>query len=159
MEMNPQSVAIIVSLLLIGLGIAYAVIGWLARKSKRAVFRGLGVALIAGGLWIGGVMNMLFNGVQSLIAWYERQLPFDVVMWIAVGVAGLGVLFYLISMFLAPVTRAVYKERKLAAKNAAAASSSNARVAPAPAPRPAASTSTSSEDAEVDAILKARGIN
>lgn len=149
MDMNPEYVAIIASLSLIGLGVLYAIIGWLARRSKRALFRGLGVAIIVGGLWIGGVMNLLANGIDSLIDWYERQIPFGVVEWIAVGVAGLGLLLFLISMFLAPVTRAMAKERKKMAKAPAAKP-----VAAAPVAKP-----TSSEDAEVDAILKARGIN
>ena len=139
MNIDPGLVAIIASVSIILLSVLWSVFGWMNRHSWRAVLRGAGVGLAILGLWIAGVMNLTANGIQSLVNWYERQLPLNIMMFISLTIAGLGVLLFIISIFIAPVTREQNKERKTLQKEREAAALANlnaskSQYTPQPAP-------------------------
>ncbi len=159
--MSPNLVAIITTAALCLIGLLYLIGGWSGGKhSGRAMVRGLGLILAPIGLYVMGVMNLLVNGVRSLNDWFLRE-TLDQTMWIAIGVAGTGVLLVIIGSFVPPLTRDEKRSRKeaRAQKQARKLSSS-----PSTPPRQVTTTpaksapATNADDDEITRILKSRGI-
>lgn len=153
MSIDPGLVAIVSSLILIVLSALWSVIGWMNRHSWRAVLRGMGVGLTVLGLWIAGVMNLTVNGIQSLVHWYERQLPLNIMMFISLTIAGIGVLLAVVSSFIPPITRERNKERKSLQKEREAAALANlnaSKVQYTPQAAPPSAPETSSGDSGLD---------
>lgn len=112
--MSPQVVTIIASVVLILLGVVWASLGWTMRDSKRALLRGIGLILITAGLWVAGVMNLLFNGLQSLVRWFGTQTPLTVWSWVGIALFGVGLLIFVIGGFITPLTRQQRRDRDAA---------------------------------------------
>lgn len=171
--MTPELLAILVSAVLMIIGILMAFAGWQRLRSVRAVLRWLSLSFIALGLWITGVMDLIFDAAHALLNW-ARDQRLDTVMWIGIGVAGFGVLLYIISAIMSPVSRTEGRQRRDLARQKQASQLGGAPGRQAPA-QPTLTTSTrtdhqpvsddtailgsTDEDAEVDEILKRRGIN
>lgn len=161
--MSSDLVAILATAGVMVVGLLTILFGWTQRRSARSIVRGLGLMLLGAGLWAMGVMELITNGVRSLIDWANLQ-TLDTTIWVGIGLAGFGLLLYLIGGFITPVTRAAAKTARLAREEQTAPVGTG-RPAPAarptPAPKPAGSpdlTGNPDDDAGVERILKARGI-
>jgi len=162
--LDTQTIVLICTAAFIVLTLVWTAVRWSTRQSVRSLLRGLGLAVLAAGAWLTGVLDMGGNGVESLIDWANRQV-LDRRMMVGLGIAGTGVLLWVIANFVKPVTRAMAKERRAArAANPAPAVSPGrgavpAVAAPAKAPVKAlGKASVDPEDAEIEALLKSRGI-
>ncbi|HSN42832.1 MAG TPA: hypothetical protein VLR88_02105, partial [Propionibacteriaceae bacterium] len=128
--------------------------------SVRTLLRGLGIAVVAAGAWITGVLDLGGNGVRSIIDWAQRT-PLDTMMISGLVVAGVGALLWVIGSFIKPVSKAVAKERRAVraaapAKPGAPSKQVEGRTtAPSKAP-PAGPVDP--DDAEIEALLRKRGI-
>lgn len=159
--MSPNLVAIISTAALSLIGLLYLIGGWSGGKhSGRAMIRGLGIILAPIGLYVMGAMNLLVNGVRSLKDWFLRE-TLDQTMWIAIAIAGTGVLLILIGSFVPPLTRDEKRARrevraqKQARKLASSPAAPPRQVTTAPAK---SAPATGTDDDEITRILKSRGI-
>ena len=139
---------------------------WARRPGVRPVMGGLGLVLIPLGLWLLGVTDLAYNGVISIIDWAQRTVWTTTMTW-GVSLAGAGLVIFLISRFISPAQRkAVTKtDRPEVAPRSQQSTSSASRpgartasAAPAGQPAPVERQKKTAEDAEVEDILRKRGL-
>lgn len=185
--MDTAAIAIIVTAVLSLAALGWTALGVQRMRGKRHLLQGIGLVLLPIGLWLTGVMELLVEGVQAVYRFFADN-ALDALGVAGLIVLGVGVLVFLSSALLKPISRSDSKERrhirkqeqqKFAAAQAAseqraltgspaagaAPVRSNTGQSPAPAqaakptaPQPAASKGLSNEDAEIEALLKKRGI-
>ncbi len=159
------------SLVLVGAVALFVIIGlatlirWKRTRSARVVLQGLGAALLVAGLWVIGVLDLVLQWIRETVHWAE-QTTFDLLRQVGLGVLALGLVLAIIGFAMSPVSREEAKNRRQAAaskkgatkKNAAgSAKAATAKSGPAVvAPGPVATPD--SEDAEVEELLRKRGI-
>lgn len=163
--MSADVFAIIVTIVFAAAGVAAAVLGWRRSRSARTVVRGLSTSFTVIGLWITGVLGLLLGGVTALINWILAQ-RLTTRMWIGIAVLAVGVVLYVISTRLTPVTRAEAKKRREAASSkprpAVNPPAGGAGVArPAPQQRRKSQDTAvlgDDDDGEITQILRKHGI-
>lgn len=170
--MSDQLIVVLGAIGLIVVVVAVTAGRWARSRSVRAVLHGLGLALVIAALWIVGFLDLVLSWVRATIDWVRRT-PLDRTRLIGVVVGALGVLLIIIGSAVSPVSRAEARQRRQQRRDRAAA------AAPAPAakavtPRPASTApkqvdkgasaapaggaQASDEDAEIEEILRRRGI-
>ncbi|MCL2489606.1 MAG: hypothetical protein FWF36_02600 [Propionibacteriaceae bacterium] len=178
--MSVHTTAIILTIVLAVIGLAYLLFGWLRKRSWRVMWRGAGFILIPVGLLIMGLMRKVVDGINAVVDWANATY---MTTWVMIGliVAGIGLVVYLIGSFVPHVSgeeankrRAEIRERKMAALRAPgqpasaplgpAPTSQTAKLpdgpTPPPSPRPVTSSAPATpDDKEIDDILKRHGIN
>lgn len=143
-------------------------VGLTARAGRvRPLIIGLGLAAIPVGLYLTGVLRLTINGIVSLVDWFQRTVFTNTVAW------GLGLLIggLVLAVVGGLLPKKPARERSAgptcevppsqAKQVPATAAAKPAAPAPAAAPSPAAKPAQkglSSEDAEVEALLRKRGI-
>ncbi len=144
---------------------------WARRPGVRPVLAGLGLVLIPLGLWLLGITDLAYNGVLSIIDWAQRTVWSTTMTWGA-SLAGAGLLLFLISRFIKPAQRkaVTQSETPAVARNqaqapvttqrpgASAASAPPAGQSAAGQPAPGQPQKKTAEDAEVEDILRKRGL-
>ncbi len=168
--------------LIITVGLAIVILaiaaGLMARnRSIRALVIGLGLAAIPVGLYLTGVTDLTVNGIRSLVDWFQRTAFTNAVAW-GLGLAIGGIVLFVIGIFLpkgrgraaapqeqvAPTAgsdRLAQKKAQpsLAGKQAEQQTTPAAgRPAAQPQAKPAQQKGLDPEDAEIEALLKKRGI-
>lgn len=185
-RMDTATIAIIVTAVLAVAALGWTMLGVQRLRGNRHLLQGIGLILIPIGLWLTGVMELLVEGVEAVYRFFADN-ALDTLAIAGLIVLGVGVLIFLASAIIKPVSRADSKERrqlrkqeqqKFAAAQAASeqrsvgsgsvhapakkaevgAAGSPGAVAPRPAAQQPASKGLSSEDAEIEALLKKRGI-
>lgn len=151
-------------LLTIGLTIVIlAIAAGVTARSRRArpAVMGLGWALLPVGLYLTGLTQVIVDGIRAFIDWLMGT-PWTVMTSWGLGLFLGGVLLIVIAAFL-PKTR---KPAAPSAPQQPAAQGTRPQVAsPAPTSKPAAQASKPAaqkgvdpEDAEIEALLRKRGI-
>lgn len=159
--------------LIITVGLAIVVLavaaGLTARyRSIRALVLGLGLAAFPVGLYLTGLTDLTLNGIRSLIDWFQRTPFTDATAW-GIGLAVGGIVVFVVGLFLpkghkpAPSPAAPQAEPGRVAAKPSASIPTAAPTAPAPNPGPAAPAKAQPkgldpEDAEIEALLRKRGI-
>lgn len=154
---------------LVALVLAATLVNWSRSRSARVLVQGLGVALAIIGLYIVRFMDLVYDWVRAAIHWVVTT-PFDTTRLVGAIVGGVGVLMFVIGMAISPVSRAEAKQRRLArqqkaqqveaARPSAPASTKPASTKPASTSAgPAKKSASDDDDAEIEAILRNRGIN
>ncbi len=168
----PTSLIITVGLSIVILAIAA---GLMARhRSVRALVMGIGLGAIPVGLYLTGVTDLTINGIRSLVDWFQRTPFTNLTAW-GLGLAAGGLVLFVIGTFLPKGRKPVAQPEQPKAvptKGDAAPKPSIAagRTTPA-APAPAAAAQAKpagtaqpqqkgldAEDAEIEALLRKRGI-
>ncbi len=132
---------------------------WARRPGARPIIGGVGGLLALAGVQLLGLMDLLYNGVMSLVDWVARTAWSTTMSWGAGLLAG-GLVLLVVARFL--------KSAPLAADKP------SPKVKAAPAQRPPAPVTTGAkpptaavqspkpgvdaEDAEIEALLRKRGI-
>ncbi|MFZ2626002.1 MAG: hypothetical protein WAX29_12305 [Propionibacterium sp.] len=163
--MSADVFAIIVTIVFAAAGVAAAVLGWRRARSVRAVVRGLSTTFTVVGLWITGVLALLLGGVRAVIDWIAAQ-RLTAQMWTGIGVLAAGVVLYVVSTQLTPVTRAQARShREELSGTERPAVSRPAGGAPVARPVPKESKKSrdtavlgTEDDAEITQILRKHGI-
>lgn len=151
----------------------WTVLMWARARSMRSLLEGIGLILLVAGAWITGILALALHGVRSIYDWAQRTV-LDTTMVVGLVVMGLGLLSFLIGLFISPISKEEAKSRREvhrdARKSAAqpdsktsSTSSSQAGVSSGKSPATgqtsaAPKQNTAAEDAEVEDILKSRGI-
>lgn len=170
------TVAVSIVILAIGAGL-------MARhRSARALVISIGLAAIPVGLLLTGVTDLTLNGIRSLIDWFQRTPFTDLTAW-GLGLSLGGLAVFVIGLFLPkpkPVERGAQpaqvepsaRQRRAAARQQTQPSvgqGAEPQTQPAPQPQPKAPAAgqpaaqqkqkgLDPEDAEIEALLKKRGI-
>lgn len=141
---------------------------WSMGQGARVLLRGTGAILVLVGLHLAGVMLLAGHGVRSLVEWFQRSTPLGTSALVGLGIAGTGLLFWLVGTLLKSndrdQARTVRQTRKgvqpaaVAPRGGATADAAAEPAVTGPAPRQAQPVQSSEEDAEIEAILKNRGI-
>jgi len=172
--MTVPTTAIVLTIVLAVIALAYLLFGWLRKHSGRVLLRGAGFILMPVGLLVMGLMSQIVTFINNVVEWANSNV---MTFWILAGLilAGVGLVLYLIGSFIPHVTgeeaakrREAIRDRKLAAlqggrptpaksdttsaKPDAAKTSSSATV------KPVAADSTG-DDKEIDEILKRHNIS
>lgn len=146
------------------IGVVIAGLAW--RKGERGrVVQGAALAVAPVGLYFTGLLRLVWDAAVAVVGW-ATSIIFSPTMWFGISLLGLCVVLWVVGGMLT---------RRSAAKNPVAASSTKPAVtggrtvpgsAPAvttPAAKPAkgkaAAADIDPELAEIEAILKNRGIN
>ena len=181
--LTPTLTAIIFTVILAVVALAYLLFGWLRKRSWRVMLRGIGFVLIPVGLLAMGLMTQIVNGLQAVVDWANATVMNG---WIMLGLilGGIGLVAYLVGSFVPHVTgdeaasrRAAIKARRLASLQTQPQPTGPApmttpppsqSLVPATASQtpsqtmkitPVAQPNMTDDDKEVDDILRRHGIS
>lgn len=133
---------------------------WARSRSARPVVGGIGALLVPLGLFLLGLMQLIYNGAISIIDWVSRTVWNDVMSWGA-GLAGTGVVLLVIAGFMKHRVRPKAPKAPKA-QQVAPSSPGSRQLTPTKPGTPTTRKKTMSEadpeDAEIEAILRKRGI-
>ena len=164
------SFIITVGLAIIILAIAAGVMA--RNRSARALIMGIGLAAIPVGAYLTGITELTINGVLSLIDWVQRTVFTNVTAW-GIGLLVGGIIVFVIGTFL-PKGKGPAKPDAIAPgtttqptkpRPQVRASNDGAKQPPVVAPQAPGATpkqpqqkGLDAEDAEIEALLRKRGI-
>ena len=141
------------------LTVAGAIWTWIAFRRRGAAngLRALGFTLLPAAAWLTGTLEMVVEIAGSVTDW-ATSLVFNVLTWSGVGLAGLALVLFVVSGFI--------RDRQLARGQAAGhraaptdPRSSTRRELPAASERSKAGASPIDDEmADIEALLKKRGI-
>ncbi|MBL0747866.1 hypothetical protein [Nocardioides baculatus] len=139
------------------LTIAGAIWTWIAFRRRGAAngLRALGFTLLPAAAWLTGTLEMVVEIAGSVTDW-ATSLVFNVLTWSGVGLAGLALLLFVVSGFI--------RDRQLARGQAAGGTAaadpatSSGRELPPTSPRSKGGSPIDDEMADIEALLKKRGI-
>ncbi len=166
--MNLPTIVLICTIVLTLVGVLAALIAHLRAAGPRVVTAALGFTLLPFGLWLTGVMDLLGNGLRSLVQWYRGQ-HLDPMLVSGLVLLGVGLLMMLTSRVIKPRTsqdrkavRALRSPRGgvPTGQPAVTAGDTPAGQGAGPATKPAAAkpAAADAEDDEIEALLRKRGI-
>ena len=139
------------------LTVAGAIWTWIAFRRRGAAngLRALGFTLLPAAAWLTGTLEMVVEIAGSVTDW-ATGLVFNIFTWSGIGLAGLAVVLFVVS--------GIIRDRQLArgqaagSPGAARAPKSRESLPPTASPRSAGSSPIDDELADIEALLKKRGI-
>lgn len=158
--------SLIITIFLMALVVAITAGLWARSRGARPVMGGIGMLLILLGLYFLGISRLAYNGVISLIDWAQRTVWSQTMTW-GVSLVGVGVLLFVVSRFIKPAPPHVSEKRTQPAvtpqpgSRPPATARPGTTAVPAPTPlagKPAPKQEKTAEDAEVEDILRKRGL-
>jgi hypothetical protein len=137
------------------LGIIATGIAW-RRGNKGRVVQGVGLALAPVALYFSGLLRLLWNGIVAVGTW-ASTLIFSPAIWFGMALLGLCVVLWVVGGLVARRSTPRTKETKAApAAGSPAALPAKGRAGRAPAGQQ--KPEVDPEMAEIEALLKSRGI-
>ena len=139
------------------LTVAGAVWTWIAFRRRGAAngLRALGFTLLPAAAWLTGTLEMVVEIAGSVTDW-ATGLVFDVRTWSGIALAGLAVVLFLVSGFIRD--RQLARGRAAGGRRAATASQRRESLPPASAAGRAGGSPVDDDLADIEALLKKRGI-
>jgi len=138
------------------LTVAGAIWTWIAFRRRGAAngLRALGFTLLPAAAWLTGTLEMVVEIAGSVTDW-ATGLVFDIFTWAGVGLAGLAVVLWVVSGFI--------RDRQLARGQASGSAPAtdaprSRELPPTRASRTAARSPIDDDMADIEAMLKKRGI-
>jgi len=120
------------------------------RRNKGRVLQGIGLALAPLALYLSGLLRLLWDGVVALVAWASRVVLSPPV-WIGLSLLALCLVLWVVGGFVA---------RRYPPKPRAAVARSGTSQSKRPPVAPSRGAAPAQDDdmAEIEALLKSRGI-
>ncbi len=135
------------------LGIIVVAFAW-RRGNRGRVVQGVGLALAPTALYFTGLLSLLWNGVVATVGWASRIL-FTPTVWFGITLLGVCVVLWVVGGLL--VKRSANRAPAVEGRNKAP---SKQQLPAARKGQPAKQAAPVDDDmAEIEAILKSRGIN
>lgn len=139
------------------LTVAGAIWTWIAFRRRGAAngLRALGFTLLPAAAWLTGTLEVVVEIAGSVTDW-ATGLVFNIFTWAGVGLAGLAVVLFVVS--------GIIRDRQLArgqaagSSGAAKAPTSREALPPTASSRSAGTSPIDDELADIEALLKKRGI-
>ena len=139
------------------LTVAGAIWTWIAFRRRGAAngLRALGFTLLPAAAWLTGTLEMVVEIAGSITDW-ATSLVFNVLTWAGVGLAGLSLVLFVVSGFI--------RDRQLARAQAGGGTpptdsrSSSRRELPTTSERTRGGSPIDDEMADIEALLRKRGI-
>ncbi|NLT29044.1 MAG: hypothetical protein GXX86_01115 [Propionibacterium sp.] len=167
--MTPDQFMLLLCIGIAFVGVLWALIAWRRRAGYGGIVHGVAIVLAAVGLYLSGLLPLLWSGAKAVVEWIRSVVP-DTTIWTGVSFLGAALLAWVIGIFLksrnigraTPEQRAAAKAaRRDGADDRAVTKDGAAR--PAVTPRQQAPAGSGGADdlddmAEIEAILKGRGI-
>ncbi len=138
------------------LGLLVVIIAW--RRGRRGrILQGLALALAPVALYFAGLLRLVWNGVVAIVGWASR-IVFSPALWFGLSLLAVCIVLWVVGG--AVVRRSRSRTRKGEPADRAAAVTRGADST-RPAGKRAGSTAAPVDDdmAEIEALLKSRGIN
>jgi hypothetical protein len=135
------------------LGIIATGLAW-RRGNKGRVIQGIALALVPIGLYFSGLLRLLWNGIAAVGNW-ASEIIFTPAIWFGLALLGLCVVLWIVGGIVA--RRVTAKKSRAASSSAAgslAATTATGRKGGSKQPAPP----IDEEMAEIEALLKSRGI-
>jgi hypothetical protein len=129
------------------LGVIATGIAW-RRGNKGRVVQGVALALAPIGLYFSGLLRLLWNGIVAVVGW-ASALILSPAVWFGMGLVGLCLVLWVVG--------GIAARRAKPAVKATSGPSSKAAL-PAKGRAPAKQPPVDEEMAEIEALLKSRGI-
>ena len=128
------------------------------RGNKGRLLQGIGLALAPIALYLSGLLRLLWNGVVAVVGWASRVILSPPV-WVGLSLLALCVVLWVVGGFVARRTPRRTKAER-AGKAPAARSGAPAAVTGRQGGAPASRQQPAQDDdmAEIEALLKSRGI-
>ena len=143
------------------LTVAGAIWTWISFRRRGAAngLRALGFTLLPAAAWLTGTLEMVVEIAGSITDW-ATGLVFDIFTWAGVGLAGLALVLWLVSGFIRDrqLARGQAAGAATAPRGAVAGASSRDALPPTAARRKAGRSPIDDELADIEALLKKRGI-
>lgn len=136
------------------LTVAGAIWTWIAFRRRGAAngLRALGFTLLPAAAWLTGTLEMVVEIAGSVTDW-ATSLVFNVLTWTGVGLAGLAVVLFVVSGFI--------RDRQLGrAQHGGGRTTEPKRgeLPPTSAAKPASGSPIDDDLADIEALLRKRGI-
>lgn len=143
------------------LGLVFTGISW--RRGRRGrVVQGVALTLAPVGLYLSGLLRLLWDGFGAVLEWVGTT-AFSSLVWVGLGLLGLCAVLWLIGAVV--VRRAPARSTKSVTKSAPAVSTgrtpttrSTPTAAPAAKGKAKINQPVDEDMAEIEALLKSRGI-
>lgn len=145
--------ALIASIVVAVLSVLIGAILFSRRRSVRALVRSIGIAVIVIGAYFFGLAQLLTEGVIALFQWIQRTAWTQQMTNASIAI-GVGIIIVVVAGFLSAGTQPAAR----AGRKAGEAEGGPARPA-LPQKTASAKKAPDPEDAEIEALLKARGID
>jgi hypothetical protein len=145
------------------LGIIATGIAW-RRGNKGRVVQGIGVALAPVALYFSGLLRLIWDGVVAVGEWASNVI-LSPAIWFGLGLLGLCVVLWVVGGLIARRFPGKRKQKKVAPAGTEAAAvsgsagRSSASQGKAPAAKSAGKPPVDDDMAEIEALLKSRGID
>jgi membrane-bound ClpP family serine protease len=140
------------------IGVILAGLAW-RRGNKSRVIQAAALVIVPFGLYLTGLLSVLWNFVVSLVHWAVR-LVFSPLLWIGFGVLALCVALFVIGSIMARLNRghSESKPKQVSGRGSGKSTSGKGTPSKAIASRKQSAADVDPEMAEIEALLKSRGI-
>lgn len=139
------------------LTVAGAIWTWIAFRRRGAAngLRALGFTLLPAAAWLTGTLEMVVEIAGSITDW-ATGLVFNIFTWAGVGLAGLAVVLWVVSGIIRD--RQIARGQSAGSPRATGSSASRGSLPPSAPSRQKGGSPIDDEMADIEALLKKRGI-